>query len=98
MSPSLKACFMSLHQKTPGLTSQKLALRLLVSIHSAESLPWEQVEISNSNTAHIFSNTKSGTLMFSFLKALRSVFSSLSPQLSELYTCLSEKCSSTRRV
>lgn len=72
--PSLKICFMSLHQTNLGLTSQKLALRLLVFIHSTLSLPWKQAEISNSNTVHILSNAKSRTLMFSFLKALRSIF------------------------
>lgn len=70
---SLESCFMSLHQTNPGLTSQKLALRLLVFIQSTLSLPWEQAEISNSNTVHVLSNTKSRTLMFSFLKALRSI-------------------------
>lgn len=72
--PSLKACFMSLHQTNPGLISQKLALRLLVFIHSTLNVPWEQVEICNSTTVHVLSNTKSGTLMFRFLKALRSIF------------------------
>lgn len=74
MPPSLKDCFMSLHQTDPGLPSQKLALRLLVFIHSTLSLPWEEAEISNSSTVHVLSNTKSRTLMFSFLKALRSIF------------------------
>lgn len=52
--PFLKTCFISLPEKYSGITSQKLALGRLVFIHSTETLPGEQVEISHGNIACIF--------------------------------------------
>lgn len=53
VSPFLKTYFISLPAKYSGITSQKLALRMLVFIHTTEPLPGERVEISDGNIACI---------------------------------------------